>query len=165
MGANFRPGLGFMPYGLEHVSIGDNFTCGERFKLRAFAEWMGGGYSPDIQIGSNVSIESDCHISAIGSVRIDDGVLMASFVYISDHAHGDDRFLDLDTPPLRRPLFSKGPVHICRNVWLGERVCVLPGVTIGEGSVIGAGSIVTHDIPPFSIAAGAPARVIKTITK
>ena len=90
---------------------------------------------------------------------------MASFVYISDHAHGDDRFLDLDTPPLRRPLFSKGPVHICRNVWLGERVCVLPGVTIGEGSVIGAGSIVTHDIPPFSIAAGAPARVIKTITK
>ena len=56
---------------------------------------------------------------------------------------------------------EKGPVRIGRNSWIGIRCSILSGVTIGEHSVIGAGSIVTHDVPPFSIAAGVPARVIK----
>ena len=52
---------------------------------------------------------------------------------------------------------------IGKNVWVGEKVTVLPGVHIGEGSIIGANSVVTHDIPPYSIAVGIPAKVIKTV--
>ena len=59
-----------------------------------------------------------------------------------------------------RPLISKGCVVIEDNVWLGDNVCVLPGVTIGKGSVIGANSVVTHSIPPYSIAVGTPAKIV-----
>ena len=67
----------------------------------------------------------------------------------------------MQIPPLRRELFSKGPVLIKKNVWLGRNVCVMPNVVIGEGAVIGANSVVTHDIPDYSVAVGSPARVIR----
>lgn len=150
-------------YGLENIVIGDNFHSGERLKLRTFSSWRNQKFSPEIVIGNNVNIETDCHISAINSVIIEDNVLMASFVYISDHAHGDINANSLICSPLERPLVSKGPVRICRNVWLGEKVTVLPGVTIGEGSIIGANSVVTKDIPPYCVACGSPAKVIKKL--
>jgi acetyltransferase-like isoleucine patch superfamily enzyme len=68
-----------------------------------------------------------------------------------------------DIAPALRDLFSKGPVRIGKRVWIGENACILPGVSIGDGAVIGAGSVVTKDIPPNSIAAGNPAKVIRTI--
>lgn len=163
VGENFQLGLGLVSYGLENVSIGDNFSSGERLKIRTFKKWGTSSYDPSICIGNNVSIESDCHISSINSVIIEDNVLIASFVFISDIEHGTNSSVDIDLPPLQRKLISKGGIKICRNVWLGEKVSVLGGVTIGEGSIIGTGSVVTHDIPPYSIAVGAPARVIKTI--
>lgn len=152
--------------GLENISIGNNFKCGERLKLRVFDNWGGIPFTPVIRIGNNVSIETDCHISAINSVTIEDGVLIASFVYISDHSHGikfDNE--ELHTRPIDRPLSSKGPIRICRNVWIGEKVSILPGVTIGEGSIIGANSVVTHDIPSYCIAVGSPAKVIKNLNR
>lgn len=150
-------------YGLENVIIGDNFHSGERLKLRTFSNWNGQIFNPEIIIGDNVNIETDCHISAINSVIIEDNVLIASFVYISDHSHGEINANSLITPPLARPLISKGPIRICKNVWLGEKVTVLPGVTIGEGSIIGANSVVTKDIPPYCVACGSPARIIKKL--
>ena len=65
---------------------------------------------------------------------------------------------------MNRPLTSKGAVVIEDNVWLGDNVCVLSGITIGKGAIIGANSVVTHSIPPYSVAAGTPAKVIKQIT-
>lgn len=160
-----NPNFNFPIYkhGLENVVLGDNFHCGERLKLRAFSDWKDKRFKPEIIIGNNVNIESDCHISAIDSVIIEDNVLMASFVYISDHSHGEITAEMMSIPPLERPLVSKGPVKICRNVWLGEKVTVLPGVTIGEGSIIGANSVVTKDIPPFCVACGSPARIIRKL--
>lgn len=121
--------------------------------------------NPRIIIGNDVNIESDCHISAINEVVIENNVLIASFVYISDHSHGNISAKEMDIPPLKRELYSKGPIRICKDVWLGEKVIVLPGVTIGEGSVIGAGSVVTKNIPPFCVAVGNPAKVIKEFKK
>lgn len=150
--------------GLNKVSIGNNFRAGERLKLRTFDCWEGSTYTPEITIGNNVNIETDCHISAINKVSIGDNVLIASFVYISDHSHGDVNAMDgwMDAP-LRRPLFSKGSVVIEDDVWLGEKVTVMPGVHIGRGAVIGANSVVTKDIPAYAIAVGSPARVIKML--
>jgi len=148
---------------LENVSIGDNFRCGERLKLRTFNQWGEQKFTPEITIGNNVSIESDCHISAINQVAIGDNVLMASFVYISDHSHGEITSDELSISPLERPLYSKGPIKIGNNVWIGEKVCVLPNVRIGEGAITGAGSIVTRDVPARSVVAGNPAQIIKQL--
>ena len=150
--------------GLNNVSIGNNFRAGKRLKLRTFDCWGENVYTPFIVIGDNVNIETDCHISAINKVSIGNNVLIASFVYISDHTHGNVN--DIETsllPPLQRPLHSKGPVIIEDNVWLGEKVSVMAGVHIGRGAIIGANSVVTKDIPAYAIAVGSPAKVIKIL--
>ena len=150
--------------GLNNVSIGNNFRAGERLKLRTFNNWEGKTYTPSIVIGNNVNIETDCHISAINQVSIGNNVLIASFVYISDHTHGNVNDLEVPLlPPLQRPLYSKGPVIIEDDVWLGEKVSVMAGVHIGRGAIIGANSVVTKDIPAYAIAVGSPAKVIKML--
>lgn len=162
-GPNCRIRFPIITHGLENVEIGDNFKCGERLKLRTFNGWKDQSFNPCIRIGNNVSIESDCHIGAINKIIIGDNVLIASFVYISDHSHGEITRAELDSPPLERSLYSKGPVIIGNNVWIGEKVCILPNVKIGDGAIIGANSVVTKDIPPYSVAAGSPAKVIKQL--
>ncbi len=79
-------------------------------------------------------------------------------------ARANHRFGDRDRPVPWQGFSSKGPTRIGDNVWLGANVVVTSGVTIGERCVIGANSVVTHDLPAFSIAAGAPARVLQPIT-
>jgi acetyltransferase-like isoleucine patch superfamily enzyme len=69
----------------------------------------------------------------------------------------------LELPPMSRPLVSKGAVIIKDNVWIGEGVAIMPGVTIGENSIIATNAVVTKDIPPNCVAAGVPAKVIKII--
>lgn len=165
LGQNPMIGFPICLHGLGNVSIGSNFIAGERLKLRTFNSWEGVNYTPNIVIGNNVNIETDCHISAINEVVIEDNVLIASYVYISDHAHGEMSLDVLKQPPIERLLVSKGSVKICKNVWLGEKVTILPGVTVGEGSVIGANSVVTHNIPPYSVAVGVPAKVIKSFQR
>ena len=80
-----------------------------------------------------------------------------------------DRRRELESLSLRadRTLSSQAaarPIHIERNVWIGFDACILPGVRIGEGSIVGARSVVTHDVPPFTIVAGNPARIIRELT-
>lgn len=90
-------------------------------------------------------------------VEIGRNVLIGARVLITDHDH---EFLDRSTPPVKSPVLICRPVKIEDEVWIGEGVVVLKGTTIGRRSVVGANSVVTHDIPPYSIAAGVPARVI-----
>jgi lipopolysaccharide O-acetyltransferase len=119
---------------------------------------------PLIRIGADVAMNDYVHIGAIESVSIGDRVLIASKVFISDHHHGsygkDGVHSNPSIPPGQRQLYAS-PVAIEEDVWIGEFVSVLAGVRIGKGSVIGTMSTVTHDIPPYSIAVGSPARVIK----
>jgi acetyltransferase-like isoleucine patch superfamily enzyme len=93
----------------------------------------------------------------IGQMNIGKNVIIADKVYISDNLHS---FEDINKPIIAQPL-KHMPVTIEDEVWLGENVCVLPGVTIGKHSVIGANSVVTKSIPPYSVAVGSPAKVIK----
>ncbi|MDE7180988.1 MAG: acyltransferase [Muribaculaceae bacterium] len=163
IGRDVNVGENIVTYGLEHVEIGDSFTCGDRLKIRTFARWNVNLYTPSIRIGRNVRIESDCHISAINSIIIEDNVLIASFVYISDHSHGFVSGEELDEAPFERPLYSKGPVRIGRNVWIGEKAVILPGVTVGEGAIIGASAVVSRDVPARCVVAGNPARIIREL--
>lgn len=125
----------------------------------------------DISIGDWCYIGEGVRIWSSGSVRIGDRVLISHNVNIFDslthpldarqrHAQfkeiskfGHPRSIDL----------SERPVTLNNDVWIGANVCVLRGVTIGEGAIVGAGSVVTHDIPPFTIAAGNPACVIRKL--
>jgi lipopolysaccharide O-acetyltransferase len=98
------------------------------------------------------------------SVIIGNNVLLASKIYISDCSHGcysgNVNDSNPDTLPVDRPLFSN-PIIIEDNVWLGEFVSVLPGVTIGKGTIVGANSVVSKSLPPNVIAVGSPAKPIK----
>lgn len=148
--------------GSEYISIGNNTIIAGRIRIDALDSQLDQKFSPEIRIGSMVTINYDCHIGCVNKVIIEDNVLIAGKVYISDHSHGDTSYEMLKMPPAERKIISSGPVLIGRNVWIGESVCILPNVTIGHNSVIGANSVVTKDIPPFSIAVGIPARVIKS---
>ncbi|WP_243403344.1 LbetaH domain-containing protein [Sphingobacterium haloxyli] len=141
--------------------MGKGFTTGFNCRIDAFD--LKKSNAALITIGENVQINDFVHIGAVEKIIIKDNVLIASKVFITDHNHGNYSGAYQDSPkstPSSRPIISK-PVVIESNVWIGEFVSVLPGVTIGEGSVIGTMSAVVRDIPPYSIAVGAPAKVIK----
>jgi len=146
----------------KHIQIGKSFTAGRNCRFEGTANIPKGFKT--LLIGDNVQMNDFVHITAGERVEIQSNVLIASKVYISDTVHGSygkhDVHSDPMIPPSERPLITL-PVVIEENVWLGDSVCVLPNVTIGKGSIIGANAVVTKSIPPFSIAAGIPARVIK----
>ncbi len=117
-----------------------------------------------LQIGNNVRIYHNVHFGVMKSLIIGDDVLIASKVFISDHNHGiysGDFSSSPTSIPNERPIYSK-PVVIGSLCWIGEGVCILPGVTLGSGCIIGAGSVVTKSIRSNCIAVGNPAKIIKT---
>ena len=118
---------------------------------------------PRLEIGDNVSVGEYTHITCANKVTIGDGVLTGRFVLITDNSHGKSTKNVANTAPLAREIHSNGPVHIGENVWIGDKVTILPNVTIGKGCIIAANAVVTKDIPEYSVAAGVPAKVIKTI--
>jgi acetyltransferase-like isoleucine patch superfamily enzyme len=151
--------------GLRYVSIGNNFSCGEQLRLEVFDRHNGYTFSPKLTIGDNFSANHRLHIACINNIAIGRDVLVGSDVFISDHAHGQSsEVVGLEAPSMRK-LYSKGGVRIGDRVWIGSKVSILPGVEIGEGAVIGANSVVSKDVPPFSIVGGVPARVLKQINK
>ncbi len=139
------------------IVFGANFSAGQGLWLHAIDT------DSKIVLGDNINISDWTHIAALDSVVIESGCLIGSRVLITDHSHGStsDLRTDFKLPPNQRPLLSKGPIRIGRNVWIGDGVVVLPNVNIGEGSVIAANSVVNKNIPPFSVVAGSPAKVIK----
>ena len=149
--------------GGKYIEIGENFQCFRNVRLEAFDKHLNYDFTPQIKIGSNVSINPDCHIGAINYIEIQDNVLIASKVYISDHFHGEITAEALEVPPSERKLFSKGRIVIEKNVWIGENVAILPNVRIGENSIIGANSVVTKDVPKNTVVGGNPAKIIKEL--
>ncbi|MGH6877200.1 MAG: acyltransferase [Rhizomicrobium sp.] len=117
---------------------------------------------PKVIIGNGVDIGHQVQIVANKEVVIEDGVKLASRIYISDtdgHPHDAEARVRGAPPPAE----EIRPVRIGRSAWVGHNCFILKGVTIGEGAIIGAGSIVVSDIPPYAVAAGNPARVVKDL--
>jgi acetyltransferase-like isoleucine patch superfamily enzyme len=113
---------------------------------------------PKIRIGSYCNILHEFQCNASLSVEIQDYVLIAPRVFITDSDHIVDEAAEKATQWSR---FSSAPVVVEQNCWLGINVVVLKGVRIGHHSVVGAGSVVTRDVPPFSTVVGVPAKVVK----
>jgi maltose O-acetyltransferase len=109
-----------------------------------------------VEIGDNSGIGVNCHVPA--NIRIGKDVMMGPDVLIIGRNH---RFDDISKPMRLQGYTDAPPVVIEDDVWLGTRVIVLPGIRVGRGSIIGAGAIVTKDVPPFAVCAGNPARVIR----
>ena len=156
----------------ECISIGDNFSASTNLRLQAWPEYMGESTAylraderkPELVIGGNVTMVSNCQVSCANRVEIGDGCLFGDNVFVTDNFHGGTSdSSELGIPPGERKLTSKGPVKIGKNCWLGRNVCVMSGVTIGDGCTIGANAVVTHDIPAYSVAVGVPAKVIKKL--
>lgn len=136
-------------------------VIGSNVKIWSPVELVSISYSNEtkITIGDNVNIGSYCSIRAYKSIKIGSNCLLAPHVQIIDqNAHP----LNSELRRLRKPIPDKEvrPVVIEDNVWIGDGAIILPGVTIGQGSVIGASSVVIKDIPAHKIALGNPARVV-----
>jgi len=161
-GMNSSIGVPLRVVGQDSITVGDNTVFNDGLILTS---WTNYGYGARIVIGSNVTIGAFNHITCVNKVVIGDGFLSGKWVTITDNSHGSSTIDDLIIPPSQRQVVSKGPVLIGKNVWIGDKSTILPGVIIGDGVIIGANSVVTKSIPPFCVAAGNPAVIIKKISQ
>jgi hypothetical protein len=115
-------------------------------------------YPGNLSIGKNVGINYGSWINARGGVRIGDNSILGPYCIIHSANHR------LEDPEMVIQLqgFTEAPVAIGDNVWMGARVTLLPGTSIGNNAVVGAGAVVTHDIPPNVVVAGNPAKIIRS---
>jgi acetyltransferase-like isoleucine patch superfamily enzyme len=143
--------------GEHRMSIGADVFVG----AGAWLQVLDIGDSADdiaLQIGDRAAFAGGCVVSVARSLTIGADVAMARNCYVADHTHA---YTDSDTSISDQGLTDINPVVIEDGVWLGENVVVLPGVTIGRGSVVGANSVVTQDLPPHTVALGIPARIVR----
>lgn len=119
--------------------------------------WLEVGPGARLSIGSGCFLNLGTMVAAVDRVSIGDHTMLANGCFVSDGAH---RFDDLDRPVTYQGFTSKGPVAIGSNCWFGVNCVVTSGVTVGDRCVVGANSVVTRDLPPLTIAAGAPARPV-----
>lgn len=117
----------------------------------------GAVFGPLLEIGDNSGVGIDSEV--YGPVKIGQNVMMGPEVVIYTGGHRHDR---TDITMIEQGDDVVKPVVIGNDVWIGRRVMIMPGVTVGDGCIIGAGAVVTKDIPPYSIAAGVPAKVVKS---
>lgn len=116
----------------------------------------GARFDSDLSIGDGSGVGIRCSLG--GSVRIGENVMMGPECVLLAHNHSFDR---LDIPMCQQGFDEEKPVRIGNDVWIGTRVIILPGVTVGDHSVIGAGAVVTKDVPPWSVVGGVPAKILK----
>lgn len=154
-GARVAPPFRF--WGLHQISLGEGVMINRDCWIHVIGHY-GDSESAKLIIERHAGIGMGSTISAAEQIVIEEHALLARNVYIADHAHA---FSALDVPISIQGIDQVAPVRIGREAWLGQNVVVLPGVTIGQHAVIGANSVVNSSIPDFSVAVGAPARVVK----
>jgi len=149
----------FSIIGQRNIAFNEDFTSGRNLRL----ECIGEHNRKMLFFGKNVKVNDYVHIACAQKIAIGDNVLIGSNVLITDHNHGKYHGDNQDAPytiPDEREL-DGGEVIIGNNAWIGDMVSIMPNVVIGNGSIIGANSVVTTDIPENSIAVGVPCKVIK----
>lgn len=140
------------------IFIGDNVRIGNYSYFLPCVKYEGVKYSPKIVVGDGCCIGIRNSFACINKIEIKNNVLFAGYVHVTDHSHG---YEDVNIPIKKQRLISKGPVIIEDDCWLGFSCEILSGVHIGRHSIVAARAVVTKDVPPYSIVAGNPAKVVK----
>lgn len=140
------------------ISLGAGTMIYPRTWINAVSEWASVKYAGEVRIGDRVKIGYDVQISAAGEIFIDDDVAIAWGAVIVDHIH-DYRHMGI--PVRDAPLSKPSPIRIGKGSFLGAHCMIGPGVQIGEHAVVGANAVVMNDVPPYSIALGNPARILR----
>jgi len=122
--------------------------------------WITAPGEARVRIGGGSFLNLGVMVAAVELIEIGEHCMLANGCFVTD---GNHRFDDPGTPVPWQGFTTKGPTRVGDNVWCGANVVITSGVTVGERCVIGANSVVTEDLPAFSIAAGAPAKVLKRI--
>lgn len=157
----------------HYISIGKGCGFGDWLYLTAWdsfhciidGEETTQRFNPSLTIGKDCHFGAFNHITCVNRIQIGDRVLTGKWVTITDNNHGDTTEETLHVSPIKRPLVSKGPVIIGNDVWIGEKATILSGVRIGDSAVIAANSVVTKDVPSYSVVAGNPAKVINNLNQ
>jgi|tagenome__1003787_1003787.scaffolds.fasta_scaffold20987768_2 acetyltransferase-like isoleucine patch superfamily enzyme len=140
--------------GEDRIRIGSGVFVG----AGSWLQTLGDLPETRLEIGDGTSIAGSCVLSAAVDVRLGQNVLLARNVYISDHIHA---YTDTERPVLSQGVEKLAPVVVEDGAWLGQGVVVCPGVRIGRGAVVGANAVVTKDVPAYTLAVGAPARIVR----
>lgn len=148
--------------GNNHISLGKDCFFGKNCIISAWEKYKNQHFTPTIQIGDDCEFGEYNHITAINKIIIGNSLLTGRWVTITDNSHGNTNIDSLKIRPVERQVFSKGPVKIGNNVWIGDKATILPNVTIGDGAVIAANAVVTKDVPAYTVVAGNPAKIIRT---
>lgn len=156
--------------GESHISIGSYTGFDDGLFLMAWSRYNGQNFIPEIVIGNHCNFGAYNNITCCQKIIIGDGALTGKWVTITDNNHGCYDVNDEKTvtewhskSPTSRSINTKGSVEIGKNVWIGDKATILSGVTIGDGAVIAANSVVTKNIPAYSIACGNPAKILKQL--
>lgn len=142
-----------MPYTAEYDALVSELFCGHIGEGSRVMPGMSVVRGNRVTIGNNVVVMYNCLMMAAGGITIDDDVRVAANVQLISNNH------DLHD----REILICRPVHLKRNCWIGAGASILPGVTVGENAVVGAGAVVTKDVEANTVVAGNPARVIRRI--
>lgn len=158
VGKNFivEDGAEIMALSQEGIVCGNNVTVGAYAAIKP-TNYYGRDLGIGLTIGDNSNIGRYCYIGCSGRINIGKNVMMGPRVglFAENHNFDDEQTL------LRDQGVTRAPIIIGDNCWIASSATILAGVTVGEGCVIAAGAVVTKDIPPFSVVAGAPAKVIR----
>lgn len=149
--------------GCDCIEIGNNVVINNDVWLEAVKSYNGIKTNSFIKIGDGVSIGKGSIITSTNNIKIGNGCLFGPYVFLTDHSHGSQIQSELLIPPIKRNLYSKGPIIINENVWIGYGAVILPGVEIGHSSIIGANAVITKDVEAYSLVVGNPGRVIKNL--
>ncbi len=117
--------------------------------------WLNGDR---IELGDRIGFNYGCYVNGYGGLTIGDDSNFGPYVIIHTANHESS---DASVSVIEQGWRDDGPLEIGRNVWIGMGACILPGVTIGDSCIVGAGSVVVGDLPPFTVAVGNPARVVR----
>lgn len=139
------------------VRLGRDVTIRSGARIEAIRRYAGQRYTPRIEIGDGTHAEYDLQIECAEEVRIGKNVLIAGRVFISDVNHDARRD---GSHPLHAPLRA-APVRIGDGTWIGQAACILPGVELGRGCIVGANAVVTSSFPDGSAIGGVPARLLR----
>jgi acetyltransferase-like isoleucine patch superfamily enzyme len=161
-GRGISLGDGIQLYGPRHIRMGNGVSIANHITLRAMTVYPWSeppqAFSPEIVLHDRCFINNFSHISCARRVVIGENVMIAENCFIADNNHG---YADPDRPIRAQPLEVEGEVHIGADSWIGANCSIVGNVRIGTHCIVGAHSVVTADIPDYSVAVGAPARIVK----